>query len=152
MLDSFLAVVAGGVGGNEAQRVVDEHIHEKSSPENFLQMLHTKLCCIDKDLHTIAHHFERLAEKDIDENISLKPDPIRITLTDHGKRYNRIWLSNNTTQVTIQPPGGKPSTFTPPIGWTGLDMPEGTDIWLASGTSADITYRCSNLPLGGNTL
>src|SRR5436190_3682439 len=100
MLDSLMAGIAGGVGANEGQRALDQSLER----EHFSDKLHHKLCDIHDDIHLIAHHFKRMDEPPYDKRITLQTTR-RVQLANFGRRYNMIFVPNNTTQISVNIPG-----------------------------------------------
>jgi hypothetical protein len=148
-MNGFIPAAAAGIAANEAQKHLDKNLHHETA----LEHVHQAIKHLHKDLEDMARFYREAALPDYDETISLLPSPQFAELKLKGRKYSRIYVANSTTQITIQTPRTGTYTFTASGGWQALDLPDGSLIWLASGTGpVNIIHRVSNRSLGGNTI
>lgn len=148
-MNGFIPGVAAGIAANETQKHLDKHLHH----ETMLEHVHEAIKHLHKDLEDMARFYHEQAMPDYDETIMLTLDPQRAELKLRGRKYSRIYVDNTSTQITVKTPRTNAYTFTASGGWQALDLPDGTLIWLASGSNpVNIHHRVSNRPLGGNTI
>lgn len=153
MFGPITAGATAGIVANEAQRHIDKHIHQDRDNESLLSELKEILCDVRSAMHGVAVHYEKFNETPITQTITLQAEPVRYRLSTQGRTYNALLSSVNAVQVTANVPGLGPLQFTPSIGWTELDLPDGTELYLASGTTPQsFILRCTNVPLGANAL
>lgn len=145
---NFLPSAAAGVAANEMQKHLDKHVHHETA----LEHVHDAIKNLHKDMHDMIRFYKEAALHDVDETIMLTLAPQFAELKLKGRKYSRIYVANATTQITVQTPRTGTYTFTASGGWQSLDLPDGTLIWLATGTPTNIIHRVSNVALGGNTI
>lgn len=148
-MNSIFPGAAAGVVASEMQKHLDKHVHHETA----LEHVHHAIKNLHEDLKDMASFYKLAAMPDIDETIMLSLSPQYAELKLRGRKYSRIYVSNATTQITVQTPRTGAYMFTASGGWQALDLPDGTLIWLATGSSpVNILHRVSNRPLGGNTI
>lgn len=147
-MNGFIPAAAAGIAANETQKHLDKHVHHETA----LDHVHQAIKHLHRDLEAMARFYRDQETPDIDETIMLTLAPQYAELKLRGRKYSRIYVSNSTTQITVQTPRTGAYTFTASGGWQALDLPDGTLIWLASGGTTNILHRVSNRPLGGNTI
>lgn len=146
---NFLPGAAAGVAANEMQKHLDKHVHHETA----LEHVHDAIKHLHEDMKHVSLFYKLAAAHDIDETIMLMLAPQYAELKLKGRKYSRIYVANSTTQITVQTPRTGAYTFTASGGWQALDLPDGTLIWLATGSNpVNILHRVSNTPLGGNTI
>jgi hypothetical protein len=145
----FVVGAAAGIAGNELQKRID---HDDSHRENMFQALHSAICELRTELKTITDHIADTHLPPEDILVQLQPAPWSYRFARKDRRYGMIFLPNNSTQLTFNIPGLGNVNFTPPVGWTELNFPSGTEVFLASGTSASMIYRVTNIPLGSSVI
>lgn len=140
--------IAAGVGANEVSR----RINNEPDHENMFQALHSAITELRIELKTITDHIADTKLPPLDETLQVSIAPWFVTLSRKKRRYSMIFLPNATTQLTFNLPQLGNMNFTPPIGWTELNFPEGTQMFLASGNPTSLIYRCTNVPLGSSVI
>jgi hypothetical protein len=144
----YIVGAAAGIAGNELQKRID---HDDSHRENMFQALHSAITELRKELKTITDHVadSHLPPEDI--VLQVQPVPWSYRLLRKERRYNMIFLPNNSTQLVFNIPGLGNFNFTPPIGWTELNFPVGTEISSGAGI-VSLIYRVTNIPLGSSVI
>lgn len=79
----------------------------------------------------------------IDEIIVLHATPNTQTLSQKERKHNLIMVSASTN-VLITVSGVGTITYTLQPGWNQLDLPEDSQVALASGSDQTVLYRCTN--------
>lgn len=148
---NIFAGILRGVGANEVQRKVDEHVHKDLDDGDMFHHLHSTICKLLDEIKLIADHFRSLGEPPIDQRVVLQTTKT-VKLATRGRRHSMVFVGNNTTQIQAAIPGLGNVAFTPPVGWTALDFEEGTELSLVTGNDATIILRLSNTSLGANAL
>ncbi|SRR6266571_2744193 len=148
----ILGGILGGVGANEAQRKIDKDIHGDIPDQHLLSKLHQAITELRMELKTITQHITDTRLPPIDEAIQLQVAPWFWTVHRKSRRYGLIFVPSSTTALTANIPQLGNVNFTPATGWTELNFPSGTQLFLASGNPTTIIYRCTNIPLGANVL
>lgn len=144
--------MAAGVGANETQKLLNKHLHGEPDHENMFQALHHAITDLRQELKTVTDYIADTRLPPIDITIQLQLAPWFWTLQRQQRRYGLIFVPNATTALTFNLPQLGNVNFTPPIGWTELDFPSGTQVFLASGNPTSIIYRCTNIPLGASVI
>jgi len=152
MMESVFTGAASGIVANETQKHLNKHVHGERDHEDIFHELRSIISTLHYDLQIISKHFAHIDELPVDKIITLQTDPNRFRIATLGRRYNMVFSPNNTTQITANIPGLGTLSFTPTIGWTELDFREGTELFLTTGTSQSLIFRCTNVPLGANVL
>lgn len=148
----IIAGAAAGLSANEIQRQLDKRVHGEPDHENMFQALHSAITELRTELKTITGWIADTHLPPIDITIQLQLAPWFWTLQRQDRRYGMIFVPNATTALTFNIPQLGNVNFTPPIGWTELNFPSGTQVFLASGNPTSIIYRCTNIPLGASVI
>lgn len=143
--------VLTGIGANEGQKLVDEHLHQRPAHEDLFHRLHSAICDLQREIKIISDHYQGLKEPPIDRRIVLQTTKTT-QLATRGRRYNMIFAPNNITQMQASIPGLGNVAFTPAVGWTELDFEDGTELSLVTGNDTTVIFRVTNVPLGANVL
>lgn len=152
MWGQIAAGAAAGIAANEGQRHIDQKIHGDRRLESLFHELKTAIHELCADLHVVADHYRKLGELPIDETLLLQPDPTRVRLSTHGRRYNMIFVPVSGLTIMVNMPGVAPFSFSPVVGWIELDFKEGTELYLQSGGPVSVVYRCTHVALGANAV
>lgn len=145
----IIAGAAAGIAGNEIQKRID---HDESHREGMFHALHSALTELRQELKTITGWIADTHLPPIDITVQLQLAPWFWTIDRKDRRYGMIFVPNATTPLTFNIPQLGNVNFTPPIGWTELNFPSGTQVFLASGNPTSIIYRCTNIPLGASVI
>jgi len=141
--------IPAALTANELQKQIDRRVHKEVPQEHMFSAVYGLVTEVRADLKVIAEYISDTSLPPIDEAIQLQVSPWTWTLRRKGRRYGVIFSPNGTAQLTITVPQmGTLSAYTPPLGPSTFDYPEGTQISLASGGPTTFLYRCTNIPLG----
>ena len=64
--------ILGGIGANEGQKLVDQHIHQSPDHESLFHRLHSTICDLLEEIKLIADHYRAVQEPPVDEILTLK--------------------------------------------------------------------------------
>ena len=108
----------------------------------------------DTTYHSLLDLMKLLRE--LCENTRRKmPEDIGYTLTTEaqaiytkGYRHVMLWSPTSSQSVSIDPPQSQPTTATLDAGWNVLDVPDGTRIYVSSGTVNALLRLTDDEPSG----
>ena len=144
--------VPAALTANELQKQIDKRIHKEVPQEHMFASLRESITELRQELKTITQHIADTALSPIDELIQVQLAPWTFRLLRKQRRYSMLFAPNATTVLTFNIPGLGNVNFTPPVGWTELNFPSGTEVFLASGNPTTLIYRCTNIPLGSSVI
>lgn len=105
---------------------------------------------IREDSHYQKHYLQMLYEllskeyaPAIDEIIVLSATPNYLELSAKDRKHNLIMVSASTS-ILINVAGVGTISYTLQPGWNQLDLPDDSQIALASGSGQTVLYRCTN--------
>jgi len=120
-------------------------------PLSLFRKMHDTVVEILEEISIIAKHYRGLDLPPLDHVITLQTTKT-VPISARSRRYNLIFVPNNTTQISVAMPGLGNVAFTPPVGWTELNFADGTELSLVTGSDQNIILRATNIPLGANAL